>query len=132
MATVGTEVVALGFDRRGDTLERFPVWEKKLTFVTALGEHGKGTLPISSLNGILQKIILVVPATQATGKSVRMIILGNADNEIFNSGWQAEGAPATHIFNLYEPLCGEIDISIDFDASVGSTAHTTTIYLRGV
>lgn len=132
MATTGTEVTASGFDRRGDTLERYPVWEKKLTFVTDSGEHGEGTLAISSLNGILQKIIVVVPVTQATGKSVTVTIDDNVNNEIFNSGALAEGAPATYVFSVSEPLCGTIDVVIDFDASVGTNDHTTTIYLRGV
>ena len=132
MADLGTEVVASGFDRRGDTLGRHPVWEKKLTFFTDTGAHAEVTLTIASLNGILQKIVMVVPASTATGGTATFTIDDNADNEIFNSGAKAEGASAVYTFSVSEPLCGNIDFGLDFSKDPTGTGQTTTIYLRGV
>ena len=128
MAT-GTEVIASGIDKRGDTLGRFPIWEKKLTFPVAGGGHVEATLTISSLNGILQKIIMVLPASTTTGTVATFTIDDNADNEIFNSGAQAEGS--NYAFNVSEPLCGSIDFGLDLDADP-TDAYTATVYLRGI
>jgi len=130
MAT-GTEVVASGFDKRGDTLGRYPVWEKMLTFPTAGGGHVAATLTISSLNGILQKIIMANPASTSTGTSATLTIDDNADNEIFTSGAQAESDSVNRVFDVFEPLCGNIDFECDLDADP-TDAHTVTVYLRGI
>lgn len=116
-------------DKRQVDSEIYPVWERKLELVTIAGGHVEISVAID-LNGLLQKIIMVVPATQATGQSATLTIDDGNDVEIFNSGAKAEGD--TYIFNVSDPLCGNIDISIDFAGSVGSTNHTTTVYLRGV
>ena len=130
MANLGTEVTASAFDRRGDTLERYPTWEKKLTFFTDDGGHVEVTLTISSLNGILQKIIVVIPVTTATGATATFTIDDNADNEIFNSGALAENN--IYPFNVSEPLAGNIDFGLDLSKDPTGDGHTVTVYLRGI
>lgn len=130
MANLGTEVVASSLDRRSDTLGRHPTWEKKLTFFTDDGGHTEVTLTISSLNGILQKIIVVIPVTTATGATATFTIDDNADNEIFNSGALAEND--TYLFNVSEPLAGNIDFGLDLSKDPTGDGHTVTVYLRGV
>ena len=71
-----------------------------------------------------------VPVTQATGQSVTLTIDDNNNDEIFNSGAKSENA--TYTFNVNEPVTGEIDVSIDFGGSVGSTDHATVVTLRGI
>jgi len=117
------------FDKRQVDSEIYPVWERTLSLITIAGGHVEISVTID-LNGLLQKIIMVVPATQATGQSATLTIDDNAGNEIFSSGAQAEGD--TYCFNVNEPLTGNIVISIDFAGSVGTANHTTTVYLRGV
>lgn len=116
-------------DTRSTEPHTKPVWEKKLMFVTAAGQHVKETIAIP-MNGILQKIIMVVPATQATGKTVTLTIDDNNDFEIFSSGAKAENDD--YVFNVSEPLAGTVDVSIDLNDTPGTSDHTTTVYLRGI
>lgn len=127
MATVAT--LASKIEMRSTEPHTKNVWEKKITFVCAAGTHVEGTIAIP-INGILLKIIMVVPVTQATGKTATLTIDDNNDFEIFNSGAKAEDA--NYVFNVYEPLAGLCDVSVDLDASPGTSPHTTTIYLRGI
>ena len=105
------------------------VWEKHIEFVTPNATHAAQIANIP-INGVLQKIIVVCPATQATGKTFTFTIDDDNDVEIFALGATAEND--TYIYNVTEPLNGVIDITIDFNASVGTTDHTLSLYLRGV
>ncbi len=130
MANLGTEVTASAIDQRSDSTTRHPVWEKKLTFFTDNGGHTEVTLTVSSINGILQKIVMVNPATTTTGTTATLTIDDNGNNEIFNSGARAENA--TYVFGLSEPLAGDIDFGLDLSADPTGSGQTVTVYLRGI
>lgn len=126
MATVAALVT--DFDGRMSDADRAPVWEKKITFVTLSAESLEGTIALS-LNGLLQKIILVFPATTTTGRTGTLTIDDNFDFEVFSSGAKDENG--NYVYNLSEPLSGKVDISFKLNDTPGGD-HTAKVYLRGI
>ena len=100
-----------------------PVWEYVVTSVWDADDDSDLTQSIN-INGILLKVILVVPSDSA-----EVEILDNGDNKIFDSTDQATG---TYTYSVYEPLAGTIDIVIGPDAAIGGTGGTITATLRGI
>ena len=116
------------YDRRGDTLNRYPVWEKVITYGVVSGDT---TATIAEpINGILQKIIYKRPDTTNNDLTSCLTIADNGDNNIF-TGAAAEAENGTTTYNLSEPLSGVCDILVTFNEDVGVTA-TFTVTLRGV
>lgn len=126
----GDQTVSLtsSVERRNQEPLIKPVWEHVITAVfddddTANVTHA---LPV---NGILIKVILVAPDA-TTGRTYQVEIDDNADNEIFDSGEQAENA--TYTFNMFEPVTGTIDINIGPSGTMGATNPDIVVYLRGI
>jgi len=104
------------------------VWEITATATHDADDTGDVTLSVP-INGILQKVILVVPNfTNAITGQVQ--INDNADVTIFDSGEQAKNA--TYTFNVSEPLSGTIDIVVGVSGAAGGTGGSIVVYLRGV
>lgn len=127
MADLGTLVSS--FDNRRSSINESPVWKKKITLFTDDGAHGEVSLT-NIINGILQEIILVFPATTTTGLTATMTIDNDDSVEIFASGAKAENA--TYIFNVNKLLTGNYTVSFDLSADPTGTGHTATVYLRGI
>ncbi len=127
MADLGT--LAVDFDNRRSSINESPVWKKKITLFTDNGAHAEVTLA-DNVNGILQQIILVFPATTATGLTATLTIDNDDSVEIFASGAKAENA--TYIFNVNIHLTGAYTTSFDLSADPTGTGHTASVYLRGI
>jgi len=125
----GTSTVVT-IDRRSDSLDRRPVWQKIITYVlttTSGGDEIKQAIP---LNGILQQIIAKSGAATGIVGTFTLAIDDSGDNEIFTAAGPAEGG--TTVWDVYEPLAGVIDVGVDpnNDPTVGT--WTITITLRGI
>ena len=130
MAT-GDEIVVLTseVDGRMSDADRAPIWEKVITSSHDVDDEGPVTQALN-LNGILQKIIVKIPATTTTGTTEQVTIKDNGDNTIFDSGEKAEDD--TYFYNVHEPLSGTIDVTIEPSAAAGAGGQTITVTLRGV
>lgn len=114
-------------DRRDDTLGRYPVWEKRITYACVTADTTATiTLPIS---GILQKVIYKRPNTANDNLTSVLTIDDRIDNTIYTSATLAEND--TLVANMSEPLVGGCDVLITFNEAVGSSA-TFYITLRGI
>lgn len=130
-AATGDETATLtsSVERRVVEPRSKPVWEHVITATHDVDDTGDVTQAIYT-NGILLKVILNVP-DYTTGSAVtgQVQINDNGDNEIFDSGEQAENT--TYTFNVYEPLSGTTDVVIGLSAAGGGT-HDTVVTLRGI
>lgn len=118
--------VITGFDRRSDTLDRFPVWEKIVTFPIIDGDTtGTATIPI---NGLLQKIIVKITDFTTGDGSVDVKLTDNGDNTVFSVTNLAD--PVTHVYSVNEPFANEINVILGFTDP--DTNETVTVTLRGV
>ena len=108
-----------------------PVWERVVTFTYASADVGTKTqaLPI---NGILIKVIMELPVTNVGGTTEQLLILDNGDNTIFDSTEVAENN--THVFDVYEPLTGLVDLILEPSAASEDVDDATTkvVTLRGI
>lgn len=126
----GTATVSSTVERRSDSLDRRPVWERVITYVfssTAGGDEVKQTIPI---NGILQKIIAKSGAATGITGTFTLAIDDNDDNEIFTASGPAEGATST--WNVSEPLTGVIDVGVDPSDDPTAGTWTIIVTLRGI
>ncbi len=106
-----------------------PVWEIVLTWTWTAGDGDaeiKHALPI---NGILQKVIVVV-GSDFDGGTVSVAIDDNNDDEIFAVSSLAQSS--TNIYNLSEPVSGTIDIGVDPTADPATGSDTVIVTLRGI
>lgn len=106
-----------------------PVWEYVITWTYDSDDAGAETQSLN-INGILLKVIVVIPVTTTTGTTSQVLIKDNGDHTIFDSGEQSEDA--TYVFSLYEPLSGTIDIVIEPSAAAGTTGSTPVVTIRGI
>lgn len=118
-----TVVLTSWLDRRNQEPLIKPVWEYVITASYSATDDGNITRAIP-LNGILLKIILVVPSDSA-----EVEILDNGNNKIFDSADQTTG---THTYTVYEPLTGTIDVVIGPDAAIGGSGGDIVVTLRGI
>jgi len=118
-----TVVLTSWLDRRNQEPLIKPVWEYVITASYSATDDGNITHSLN-INGILLKVILIVPSDSA-----EVEILDNADNKIFDSADQATG---TFTYNLFEPLSGTTDIVIGPDAAIGATGGDIVVILRGI
>ena len=104
-----------------------PVWEN---VITATFDEDDTTAITHALpqNGILLKVILVAPDGE-NGVTYQVTIDDNGDNEIFDSGEQAEAD--TYAFDTYEPVTGTIDVNIGPSGAIGDE-QDIVVYLRGI
>ena len=125
-----TAVLTSFDDPRNDDPNRTPVWEHLVTCSYDTDDTGVATQTIKNMNGILLKVVIVVPVTGTTGSSSQVLIQDNSGNTIFDSGELDETA-TPYTFNLFEPLSGDIDVVYEPSQAAGS-AETPTILLRGI
>ena len=123
-----TVVLTSSVERRNQEPLIKPVWEHVITATFDADDTTNIThaLPI---NGILQKVILVAPDGSDGAVTYQVEIDDNGDNEIFDSGEQAEND--TYTFNCYEPVTGTIDINIGPSGAIGDEQNIV-VYLRGI
>ncbi len=105
------------------------VWEAVFTFITDAGGHAEQSVAFP-VNGIVRDLVVVLPATDATGTTSTITIDDNSDAEVFNSGALAEGE--THVFSLDHALSGTIDVSLDMSADPTVAAVSNIVTLRGI
>lgn len=116
-------------DRRSDTLDRHPVWEKKITYAcTGTDETATITLPI---NGILQKVIYKRPSLTNSDQTSELTIADRNDVTVFTSG-SGLAHNDISVYNLSEPLVGACKVLITFDEAIDDSAASFTVTLRGV
>lgn len=127
-STDQTVVLTNSVERRNQEPLIKPVWEHVITATYSATDTGNIThaLPV---NGILLKVILVAPDGANGAVTYQVEIDDNGDNEIFDSGEQAE--TLTYTFNCYEPVTGIIDITIGPSAVIGDE-QDIVVYLRGI
>ncbi len=121
-------VLTSSVERRNQEPLIKPVWEHVITATfddddTAAITHA---LPV---NGILLKVILNAPNGANGAVTYQVTIDDNGDNEIFDSGEQAE--TLTYAFDTYEPVTGTIDINIGPSAVIGDT-QDIVVTIRGI
>lgn len=107
-----------------------PVWEVVATFIIeAEGGHAeiKQAIPV---NGILQKIVAYSGAATGITGTFTLAIDDNGDNEIFTASGPAE--TATSVWNVNEPVSGNIDVGVDTNDDPTSGTWTITVTLRGI
>jgi len=127
-AADGDETVALTRQTDQRSNWRYPVWDALVTATWDDDDTGDVTQAIT-INGIIQKIILVAPnATNAV--TFQLTILDEEDTVIFDSGEQAENA--TYTWSVHEPVTGTIDVVIEPSGALGATNPDATITLRGL
>ena len=118
--------VVVSYDRRSDTLERYTVWEKVVTFSLESGDTtGLAKIPI---NGLLQKIIVKLSNMESAEGTTDVSLTDNGDNTIFSVTDLAESA--TYPYSVSEPLAREVNVILGF-TNPAATA-TVTVTLRGV
>lgn len=131
-ADTGDESITLTsfVDRRNIEPLVKPVWELVITSTHDADDTGDVTLAVP-INGILQKIVFVIP-NFTNGITGQVKILDNGDNTIFDSGELAKALPYT--FNTSEPLSGTIDVVIGVSGASGGTADSNDmiVTLRGI
>jgi len=125
MPTVSTGVVA-SYDRRTDTLERHPVWEKITTFSLISGDT-TGTAVVV-VNGLLQKIIVTLTDMANAEGTTDVSLTDNGDNTIWSVTDLAESD--TYIYSVSEPLAHEVNVVLAFDDPQATA--TVAVTLRGV
>lgn len=118
--------VVVSYDRRSDTLDRYTVWEKVVTFTLKSGDTtGLAEIPI---NGLLQKIIVKLTDMQGAEGTTDVSLKDNGDNTIWSVTDLAESD--TYPYSVSEPLAREVNILLVFDDP--TAAATVTVTLRGV
>jgi hypothetical protein len=118
-------------DRRSDTLNRHPVWEKVITATFDADDTTALSLPVP-LNGILTHVTFSVPQT-TTSRTKQLQINDNGDNTIFDTGALAHVAgAATYNYSIDEPLSGTIDTVVTIAGTLGGSGVAMVITLRGI
>lgn len=118
--------VVVSYDRRSDTLDRYTVWEKVVTFSIVSGDTtGLAVIPI---NGLLQKIIVTITDFTTGDGTVDVSLTDNNDKTI----WSVTDLPdpATYNYNVSEPLVREVNVILGFTNPTDS--QTVTVILRGI
>lgn len=103
-----------------------PVWELVVTGSFDGDDIGNAT-QIIRLNGIILKVILVVPNTD-DDSDCEVEIHDSGGHLIFDSTDLAVG---THTFNLYEPVTGAISVVMGPDVDMDSD-DDIVVTLRGI
>ncbi len=127
MAT-GTGVLTSTLDKRTDTLNKFIVWERVLTFSFVSGQADATTLTVP-INGILQTLHAKRSGAGGAAVTATVAINDNNDNAVFSQAGLAESG--TSKFSMSEPLAGKIDFVVTPNTDPLS-AYTVTLYLRGI
>ena len=124
----GTTALTSVVEKRGDTLNYHPVWERVITFTFANGTASATTHNLN-INGILQKLIVVAGASGSANPTATVAVNDNADTELFSVAGLVENS--TTVYSLSEPLTGVIDIVVT-PSTDPLAAYTVIVYLRGI
>ena len=127
---VFTAVLTTPTDRRSDDTDRYPVWERIITFTIDAGDGNAKLTQAVPVNGILQKIIVTSGTANSISGTFTLSIDDNGNNEIFTASGPAEEGTST--FNVTEPVTGSIDVGIDPNDDPGSGSWVITVTLRGI
>ena len=117
-------------DRRSDSLDRRPVWERIIVYTIDAGDGSTEVKQAIPLNGILQKIIAKSSAAAGITGTFTLAIDDNGDNEIFTASGPAETATST--WNVNESVTGVIDVGVNPNDDPTSGTWTITVTLRGI
>ena len=117
-------------DRRSDSLDRYPVWEKVITYTIDAGDGSAKTAQAIEVNGVLQKITCSSGAATGITGTLTLSIEDNNDDEIFTASGPAEGAVST--WSVNEPLSGVTDVYINPSDDPTDGSWIVTVTLRGV
>jgi hypothetical protein len=113
-------------DRRRDTQDKHPVWEEVVTFSLVSGDTtGLATI---AKNGVLQKIIVVVPNMQSGANTLDVSLTDNGDNTIWSVTNLTDST--TYTYSVIEPLSGEVNVILGFTNP--AAAATVEVTLRGI
>ena len=125
---VGATALTSKVDRRTDTLNQHPIWERVITFTFA-DNIWDATTHNLEINGILQKLVIAVGTTGSGNPTTTVAINDNADVELFTVAGLAEGSDT--LYSLNEPLSGTTDIVVTPSTDpLGD--YSVIIYLRGI
>lgn len=125
----GSSTLTSSVEQRGDTLNKHPIWERVITYTYTVDGGDAEVKHVLSINGILQKIIVKVGSDFNSG-TVNFAIDDNGDNEIFAVTSLAESS--TSVYDVSEPICGDMDIGIDPSDDPASASSTVVVTLRGI
>ena len=127
-----TVVLTSWVERRNQEPLIKPVWERVVTATFDEDDITAITQPLP-VNGILLKVILNAPDGANNAVTYQVTINDNGDNEIFDSGEQAE--ILTYAFDTYESVTGTIDVNIGPSGPIGGAVGNTQdiiVTLRGI
>ena len=119
--------VITSLERRTDTFNRFPTWQKKVVF-TIVDDDTTGTAAIQ-MYGLLQKIIVVVSDFADAVVTPDVSLTDDNDITIWSVTTLAEST--TYTYSVNEPLVREVNVVLAFE-DPGASGGTITVYLRGV
>ena len=118
--------VLVSYDRRTDTLDKHPVWERVVTFSLVSGDITGLTTIV--MNGLLQKIIVKLSNMEGAEGTTDVSLTDDGDNTIWSVTNLAESA--TYTYSVIEPLAREVNVLLVFDNP--NAAATVTVTLRGI
>lgn len=128
-----TSSLATPTDSRLNDADRYPVWERIITYTIDANDGSaevKQTVPV---NGILLKIIAESGAAEGITGTFTLAIDDDGDNEIFTAATPVTpGNSATSTFNVNEPVNGTIDVGLDPNDDPTTGTWVITITLRGI
>jgi len=116
--------------RQTDTRKNvdYPVWDALVTASWDADDANDVTQAIT-LNGIIQKIVLVAPNCE-NAVTFQVVIKDNEGSTIFDSGEQNEDA--TYSWSVHEPMTGTWSVVIGPNAVLGDPHPDLTLTLRGI
>lgn len=124
----GTTALTSSVEKRGDTLNKHPVWERVITFTFASGEWDITTHSLD-INGVLQKLVVICGSSGSANPTATVSIKDNADAELFTVAGLVENS--TSLYSLTEPLTGTIDVAVTPSINPAA-AYDVKVYLRGI
>ncbi len=122
---VGTTVYT-NTEKKNKVVEK-NVWERKIVYGFVDNDTTKTPQTIK-INGVLQKIMVLVGTATDGGATCTVAVTDNDDNDVFSAAALADAT--LHAFNVSEPLSGEITVNVTPTDPGG--AWTITVWLRGV
>lgn len=128
MATGDETIVLTSENDRRNVSERHSVWQKTITATHDADDTGDTTLT-ESINGILQKIVFVVP-NYTNGITGQLVIKDNGGYTIFDSGEKAKDTIYT--YSVSEPFFGNCSIVMGVSGAAGGSGGSMIAVLRGV
>lgn len=108
---------------------RYPVWD---VLVTASWDDDdtEDVTQAVTLNGIIQKIILVTPTGAGNTVTYQVVIKDNEGMTIFDSGEQAEAM--VYSWSVHEPMTGTWSVVIGPSSNLGTPNPDAIVTLRGI